>query len=332
LAERLRVGSVRGSFVPSEHIVELRDLTRRRKRLVFAASGERNRIQKLLEQANVKMGNVVSDVFGISGQRILQALLQHPHQDPAELAQLAKGRLGNKKQALIETLQGHRLNDHLRWMIQHALDHLVFLEKQLAELSQRILNKLQPLECEYELLQTIPGVAAETAAIILAETGGNMAQFPSPRHLTSWAGICPGNNRSAGKQKSASIKRANKWLLAALVQSAWATVRKRGSIFKKRFYRQMQHRGRKRALIAAARSLLVVIWHVLQRRTPYCEPVNEILQERERSKKVQHHLRRLQQLGVDISALKLPPLSPAEAAKSLTSSLRSLGALGIHAR
>ena len=332
LAERLRVGAVRGSFVPGEQVLELRDLTRRRKRLLSAASSERNRVQKLLEQANVKIGNVVSDVFGISGQRILQALLQHPDQNPADLAQLVKGKLRHKRQALIETLQGHRLNDHLRWMIQHSLDHLVFLEKQLAELSQRTFQKLQPLEREYELLHTIPGIAAETAAVILAETGGNMAQFPSPRHLTSWAGLCPGNHRSAGKQKGASIKRANKWLLAALVQSAWATVRKRGSIFKKRFYRQMQHRGRKRALIAAARSLLCVVWQVLQRMTPYCEPVNEILQERERSKKVRHHLRRLQQLGVDISALELPPLSPAEAAAPTGCILRPLGALGIHAR
>lgn len=329
LAERLRVGAVRGSFVPSEQIVGLRDLTRRRRRLLSAASSERNRVQKLLEQGNVKLGSVVSNVFGMTGQRILQALLQRPEQSPADLAQLAKGRLRKKMQALAEALEGHRLSDHLRWMIQHSLDHLVFLEKQLTELSQRTVEKVQPFAREYELLQTIPGVAAETAAVILAETGGNMAQFPSARHLTSWAGICPGNHRSAGKQKSASIKRANKWLSAALVQSAWATIRTRGSIFKKRFYRQMQHRGRKRALIAAARALLAVVWQVLQRMTPYDEPVNEVMQERERSKKVQHHLRRLQQLGVDISGLQLPAISPAEAARSR--GIRPLGVLGIHA-
>lgn len=216
-------------------------------------------------------------------------------------------------------------------MIQHSLDHLVFLEKQLTELSPRTLQKLQPFEREYERLQTIPGIAAETAAVILAETGGNMAQFPSPRHLTSWAGICPGNNRSAGKQSRASIQRANKWLLAALVQSAWATVRQRGSIFKKRFYRQMQHRGRKRALIAAAQSLLAVVWQVLQRMTPYNKPTNEVFPERERGKKIRHHLHRLPQLGVDISALELPP-TPSDRTWLLTGNPHPFGALGIHAR
>jgi hypothetical protein len=156
-----------------------------------------------------------------------------------------------------------------------------------------------------------------------------MAQFPSPRHLTSWAGICPGNNRSAGKQKSSAIQRANQWLLAALVQSSWATVRQRGSVFRKRFYRQMQHRGRKRAVMAAARALLAAVWQVLQSRTPYCEPVHELLQQREHSKKVRHHLRRLQPLGIDISGLELPPL---EGPRPKTANLRPLGPLGIHAR
>lgn len=333
LAERLRVGDIRGSFVPSEKIAALRDLTRRRKRVLSGANSERNRIQKLLEQGNVKIGNVVSNVFGITGQRILAALLNHPTQPAEEVAKLAKAGLRRKIPQLREALDQHRLNAHLIWMIQHCLDHLTFLEGHLSKLDQRIRETLQPLEREYELLQTIPGVGPDTAAVILAETGGNMAQFPSERHLTSWAGVCPGNNRSAGKQKSSSIKRANRWLLAALVQAAWAAVRQRGSIFKKRFYRLTQHRGRKRAVIAAARSLLVVIWQVLSNKTPYCEASNEVMEQWERSKKVQHHLRRLRQLGIDLTGLELPPLmATAEVPAALPLPPRTVGALGVYAR
>lgn len=287
----------------------------------------------MLERGNVKIGNVVSDVFGISGQRILQALLTKPDMTSQEIAELAKGRLRAKLGELTATLEGHRLDSHLRWMIQHSLDHLVFLEQQMAELAVQIEQQLKPLEREYELLQTIPGVGADIAAVILAETGGNMCQFPSERHLTSWAGVCPGNNRSAGKQKSSHIKRANVWLLPALVQASWGAVRKRGSLFKKRFYRQMQHRGRKRAVIAAARALLSVVWQVLSHGKPYAEPQNELLQQREHSKKVQHHLRRLRQLGVDVSAL-LPPATTAEAETLALQRFRPScnGALGIHAR
>jgi transposase len=333
LAERLRVGDVRGSFIPTKQTVELRDLTRRRKRVVSAANSERNRIQKLLEQGNVKVGNVISDVFGITGQRILDALLNKPTLPAEELADLAKGKLRQKAPQLKEALEEHRLDAHLRWMIQHCLDHLVFLEKQLTQLGEQIAEALQPLESEYELLQTIPGISGETAAVILAETGGNMAQFPSERHLTSWAGVSSGNNKSAGKQKSASIKHGNRWLLSALVQASWGAVRKRGSIFKKRFYRISQHRGRKRALIAAARSLLAVVWHVLSKMTPYVEASNEEMERREKSKKVLHHLRRLRQLGVNLAGVELPlSLKTMEVPPTIKPRPRRMGTLGIHAR
>lgn len=332
LAERLRVGDVRGSFIPNQRTVRLRDLTRRRKRLLSAANGERNRIQKLLEQGNVKIGNVISDVFGLSGQRILDALLNHPSQTPAEMAELALGTLRKKMDQIRETLERHRLNDHLRYMIQKSLSHLVFLEGEMKELGEKIAETLKPQEREYELLQTIPGISTETAAVILAETGGNMAQFPSDKHLTSWAGVCPGNNRSAGKQKSASIKRGNRWLLSALVQASWGAVRKQGSIFKKRFYRLSQHRGRKRAVIAAARALLAVVWHVLTQMKPYIEASNEEMQRREVSKKVLHHLRRLRALGVNLTGLELPPaVWSAEAPAGIKPRKRPMGPLGIHA-
>lgn len=331
LAERLRVGDIRGSFIPPENIMALRDLTRRRKRLLNAANSERNRVQKLLERGNVKFGNVVSDVFGVSGQRFLQTLLSDAPATPEQIAELAKGRLRRKLSLIAEALEGHRLNEHLKWVIRHCLDHLVFLEKQMAELRERIMAALVPLQREFELLQTIPGVGEDIATVILAETGGNMAQFPSERHLTSWAGVCPGNNRSAGRQKSSAIKRGNRWLLPALVQAGWAAARTRGTIFKKRFYRQMQHRGRKRAVIATARSLLCVVWITLSRREAYCEPTSDFPLH-EHSSKVRHHLRKLAQLGVDVSGLKLPQPTPAELRRPDNFRTPCIGALGIHAR
>ena len=331
LAERLRVGDVRGSFVPPENVVILRDLTRRRKRLLTAANSERNRVQKLLERSNVKFGNIVSDVFGVSGQRFLAALLKPEPPTAAEIAQLAKGRLRNKMAQIAETLEGHRLDEHLRWMIQHCLDHLVYLEKQMAEIRARTNEALVAFRREVELLQTIPGVGEEIAAVVIAETGGNMAQFPTEKNLTSWAGVCPGNNMSAGRQKSGAIKRGNKWLLAALVQAGWAAARQRGSIFKKRFYRQMQHRGRKRAVIATARLVLCTVWVTLSRGEPYREP-NTDFPLHEHSKKVRHHLRKLAQLGVDISALNLPEPTPAELRRPDRLRPPCIGALGIHAR
>jgi transposase len=331
LAERLRSGDVRGSFVPPENIATLRDLTRRRKKLLSASSAERNRVQKLLERANVKFGNVVSDVFGVSGQRFLNALLNDPAATPEQIAELARTKLRNKKAEIAETLRGHRLNDHLRWMIRHSLAHLVFLESQLNEIHEQITATLVPFEQEFQLLQTIPGVGADTAAIIIAETGGNMAQFPSARHLTSWAGVCPGNNRSAGRQMSSAIKRGNPWLMAALVQAGWAAVRCRGTIFKKRFYRLMQHRGRKKAVVAAARPLLSVIWIILNRKEPYRETVGDY-QPYEQSKKIRHHLRKLAKLGIDISHIQLPPPTTQEMRLPDRHRPSALGTLGVHAR
>lgn len=332
LAERLRVGDIRGSYVPKASIMELRDLTRRRKKVLGQSNSERNRIQKLLEQGNVKIGNIVSDVFGVSGQQILKTLLNNLSATPEQMAALAKGKLRNKQAAIEEALRGHRLDEHLRWMISHCLSNLVFLEGQLRELDERIQQKLKPFEREYSLLQTIPGVGPETAAVIIAETGGNMAQFPTERNLTSWAGVCPGNNRSAGKQKNGRIKKANRWLLAALVQAGWGAVRKKGSIFKKRFYRQAQHRGRCKAVIATARALLEVVWHVLSRMTPYREAPNEEMEKREHSKKVLHHLRKLRQLGITIDGIEIPEPSKREAALPPVVQTTKLGALGIHAR
>lgn len=331
LAERLRVGDVRGSFVPPDNVVVLRDLTRRRKRLLTAAQ------QRTKSRAEVS-GTRQREVWKYRQRCLRRVRSEVPRRAaqtraacPGRHRGTGKGAARNKIAQLTETVEGHRLDHHQRWMIQHCLDHLVFPEKQLAELRVATTAALAPFQREFELLQTIPGVGEETAAVIIAETGGNMAQFPTDRNLTSWAGVCPGNNMSAGRQKSGAIKHGNKWLMSALIQAGWAAVRQRGSIFKKRFYRQMQHRGRKRAVVATARLVLCTVWITLNRGEPYREPTGDF-QALERSKKVRHHLRKLAQLGIDTSALQLPEPTAAELRRSQQFRPPCIGALGIHAR
>ena len=217
LAHLLRHAMIHPSFIPPRSIRELRDLTRRRKRLLGNASAEKNRIQKVLEDANVKLGSVLTDVFGVSGQLMLDALLQGKA-GPEEIAQFAKNSAKRKIPAIIQALEGHRLSEHHRRMIRYSLKHMEFLEEQIADIDAAIVEQIQQagLVREWELLQTLPGVKDRSAASILAETGGDMQQFPTAKDLSSWAGVCPGNNRSAGKNKSSRTTGGNPWLRSAL--------------------------------------------------------------------------------------------------------------------
>ena len=201
LALHHRHGLLTGSYLPERGIVELRDLTRRRKKRIGHIQSEKNRIQKVLETANVKLGNVVSDVFGVSGQEILEALLDDQPRMAGELANLAKRRLRKKLPELTEALEAHQMNSHHRWLIEQSIEHATFVDQQVEELENKIEERLRPYGRQYELLMTIPGIKEASAANILAEIGPNMDQFPDGDHLSSWAGICPGNNRSAGKSK-----------------------------------------------------------------------------------------------------------------------------------
>jgi transposase len=216
LAHLHRHGMLTGSYLPERGIVELRDLTRRRKKLLGNLASEKNRIQKTLEVANVKIGNVVSDVFGISGQEMLEALLSGREIEAKEIAGMAKSQLRTKIPQLVETLKGHQMNDHHRWLIQQSIEHVVLLDRQLEQLEDRIMMKVDPYRKQFDLLCTIPGVKDLNAATILAKIGPDMSVFPDSDHLCSWAGRCPGNNRSAGKSKSGRVKKANKFLGCAL--------------------------------------------------------------------------------------------------------------------
>jgi transposase len=238
LAHLLRHAMIHPSFIPPRVIRELRDLTRRRKRLLGDATSERNRVQKVLEDANVKLGNELSDVFGASGQLMLDALLEGKA-TPEQIAQLAQKRAKRKIPQIIVALQGHRMQEHHRRMIRYSLEHLQFLEEQIGRLDEDIRAKIveAKLEPQWELVQSVPAVAEISGASILAETGGDMTPFPSVKNLSSWAGLCPGNNRSAGKSKSSHTNRGNPWLRSALVECSWAATMKQGCFIKEKFWR-----------------------------------------------------------------------------------------------
>lgn len=301
LAHLLRHAMIHPSFIPPRPIRELRDLTRRRKRLLGAATSEKNRAQKILEDANVKLGNVLSDIFGVSGQLMLEALLQGKA-GPAEIAALAKRRAKKKIPEIITAIDGHKMSDHHRRMIGYSLAHLRFLEEQLAELDRDIVTQIHTagLAQLWENLRTIPGIEQTSAATILAETGSDMSQFPSEKHFSSWAGVCPGNNVSAGKSKSSHTTGGNPWLRSALTECAWAAASKKGCFIKEKFWRiTTQHGGKKGpAVVAVAHLLLLLVREALLTGKPYQERAVPVLSENQRQRLIRHHVRRLGKLGV----------------------------------
>ena len=312
LAHLLRHAMVTPSFIPPRPQRELRDLTRRRRKLIQNGVAEKNRVSKVLEDANVKLGNVLSDLFGVSGQLMLEALLEGKA-GAAEIAQFAKARAKKKVPEIVAALEEHQMSDHHRRMIRFSLEHMRFLEEQLAEIDQLIHSKIQEAgyETQFQLLRTLPAVE-ENAAAILAEMGPDPQQFPSEKHLGSWSGLCPGNNRSAGRSKSSHTTRGNRWLRAALCESAWGVSRMKDGHLRDKFWRIAAKgdpkRGRPVAVVAIAHDLLKLAFFVLKRGTPYEEQRGQPMSESQKQRLIRHHLRRLGKLG-----LRLRP-SPAPAA------------------
>jgi transposase len=312
LAHLLRHAMIHPSFIPPRPIRELRDLTRRRSKLNAAGTAEKNRVQKILEDANVKLGNVLSDVFGTSGQLMLDALLMGKAK-PEQIAQLARGLAKKKIPAIAAALEGHQMREHHRKMIRYGLAHMKFLEEQIEEIDQEIATRIEQagLEPQWQSLQTVPGVQQRSAANMLAEMGADMTQFPNERHLSSWAGVCPGNNRSAGKNRSSRTTGGNPWLRGALTECAWAAAAKKDCFIREKFWRMITKSAGKKnaALVAVAHTILRLAYDVLRTGQPYQDRHAPPLSTDHKERLIRHHVRRLGKLGVRVHSLR-PPSSP----------------------
>ncbi len=257
IARLLQHGLLKASFVPPQPIRELRDLTRQRTQLIQERSAAANRIQKVLEDANIKLAGVATDVLGVSGRDMLEALIAG-ETDPAKLADLARKRLREKIPALRLALHG-RVTDHHRFLLRIHLDHIAHLDELIGRLGGRIEEALAPFAEAQERLQTIPGVSQWVVETVLAEIGPRMEQFPSADHLASWAGMCPGNNESAGKRKSGKTTKVSRWQRPILTQAAWAASHTKDTYLSAQYRRLAARRSKKRALVALGHTLLVII-------------------------------------------------------------------------
>lgn len=304
LAHLFRHGMVRPSFIPPRAIRELRDLTRRRRKVLGMATSEKNRVAKVLEDANVKLGSVLSNLFGVSGQLMLEALLEGKA-TPDEMAQFAQKRAREKIPQITASLEGHRMSEHHRLLIRMSLAVLRCLESQVIALDEEILRRIERhgYVRQLELIESVPGVQRDAGVVILAETGGDMRVFPTPQQLSSWAGVCPGNKRSAGKDFRGHTTRGNRWLRSTLTQCAWAVAHSKQGPLRERFWR-LAARGTKKAVIAVAHAQLLLVYQVLSTAQPH--PQHEVvnLDEPRRLRMIRHHVRCLGRLGISTGPMR----------------------------
>lgn len=296
IAKLLLSGLLKGSFIPPRPNRELRELYRYKRKVVSQRVAEYNRLQKVLEDANIKIASVMSDVFGVSGWAMICAIIEG-ESNPVKLASLARGSLKKKIPQLTEALRGN-ITEHHRFMLRLSKKAINNLDDLITDIDLQIEKYLADNATEMSLLQTIPGVQQQTATAIIAEIGTDMNAFPDQHHLASWCGICPGNNESAGKKKSERITHGNKTLKTALVEAAWAASHTKDSYLKRKYHSLAIRRGNKRALIAIAHKILTAAYFILKNRVVYQEPDNTQWVEKRKQAQIKNHLKRLHELGV----------------------------------
>jgi transposase len=300
LAKLAEAGLLDGSFVPPRAIRELRDVTRYRRRVSEHRGQELQRLQKLLEDAQVKLDSVVSDINGVTSRLILAALCDG-ERDPDVLADMAKRKLRRKIPQLREAVPG-RFNEHHAILVREILGLVDYLSEEEARLSARVDELMVPFGTARDLLVTIPGVQHRTAEIVIAEIGVDMSRFPSPQHLASWAGVCPGSNMSAGKHRSGKTSKGDPWLQSALIEAAWSASRSHKTSMQARFWRISKRRGTERAIVAVAHYMLVAMWWMLHDNVPYNEMGDDYLARRVDPTRRQHQLvHQLEQMGLKVT-------------------------------
>lgn len=302
IADLLRHGLLRASFIPEREHRELRELVRYRRSLVQEKTREANRLQKVLEGANIKLASVASEVLGRSGRDMIKALCEGT-EEPALLAALARGRLREKSEQLQQALQG-RVGAHQRFLLQEQLAHIEEIEARIGRLDTEIEGRLAPFASMLELLETIPGVGRRSSEHLLAEIGTDMGRFPTHRHLASWAKVCPGNRRTAGKAKAEHTGHGNPWLRSTLIEMAWAAARSKDTFLSAQYHRLTPRLGRKRAVMAVAHTLLVIAYHILRDGKPYQELGADFHDKRSQKALASRLTKRLEALGYQVTLHK----------------------------
>jgi transposase len=299
LCRLLRSGLVSGSFIPPRDIRELRDLTRHKRKLIQAIVAEKQRVEKVLEDANIKLSSIASDTFGASGKRIIEELVKGKL-EAEEMAGLSKGRLRQKREDLKEALVG-QVREHHKFIIKVSLKHIRAMEKILSDIERKIQGKIdRHYKEEYKLLQTIPGVKGE-ASTLIAEMGVDMERFPSEQHLSSWAGMSPGNNESGGKKKPGSTTYGNKCLKTMLTEFAWVASKTKNTYLRSKYHSLVGRKGKKKALVALGHKILIMCYHILKYRRPYKELGVDYLDRKRKDKIARSYIRRLHHLGYEVT-------------------------------